>query len=151
MVVLSPPGIINPPNYSGEMHIIINLAVGGGFVDYLLPPDELLPATLEVDYVRVYQKDSRPLAEFTSNSPVHLGEAGIFTDSSIGPEPMNFAWDFGDTFTSTLRNPTHSYAAVGAYIVTLTATNTEGSDTVSHDFEVLTAKSIIYIPWLTKE
>ncbi len=147
----TPPGTINLPNYSGEMHIIINLAVGGGFVDYLLPPDELLPATLEVDYVRVYQKDSRPLAEFTSNSPVHLGEAGIFTNSSIGPEPMSFAWDFGDTFTSTLRNPTHSYSTVGHFTVTLTATNSESSDTISHDFEVLTAKSIIYIPWLMKE
>ena len=147
----TPPGTINPPDYSGEMHIIISLAVGGGGVDYLLPPDELLPATMEVDYVRVYQYENLPIAEFTSNSPLGLGETAMFTNSSLGAEPLSFVWNFGDTFTSTLRNPTHSYTAVGLYTVTLTATNSNGTDTVSHDFVVWTTNTTIYLPWLTKE
>jgi beta-glucanase (GH16 family) len=147
----TPPGTINPPDYSGEMHIILNLAIGGGGVGYLLPPDELLPATMEVDYVRVYQNDSFPLAGFTSNSPVALGETAIFTNTSTGTEPLSFVWDFGDTFTSTLRHPTHSYTAVGSYTVTLTTTNNNGRDTLSHDFVVLPAITSIYLPWLTKE
>ena len=146
-----PPGTTNPPDYSGEMHIILNLAIGGAGVGYLLPPDELLPATMEVDYVRVYQNNSFPLAGFTSNSPVALGETAIFTNTSTGSEPLGFVWDFGDTFTSTLRNPTHNYAAAGPYTVTLTATNTDGSDTLSHNFVVLPPKKTIYLPWLTKE
>ena len=147
----TPPGSINPPDYSGEMLIIINLAVGGGFVDHLLPPDELLPATMEVDYVRVYQKGSLPLADYTSNSPLDLGETAVFTNTSTGTEPLRFVWDFGDTFTSTLRNPTHNYAAAGTYTVTLSATNNFGSDTVSQDFVVWTTYTTLYLPWLTKE
>lgn len=53
-----PPGEISLPAYSGEMLIMLNLAIGGSFVNHELPPDNLLPAALEVDYVRVYQKVS---------------------------------------------------------------------------------------------
>jgi beta-glucanase (GH16 family) len=53
-----PPGEISLPEYSGAMQIILNLAVGGSFVDHQLPPDSRLPAEMEVDYVRVYQKIS---------------------------------------------------------------------------------------------
>jgi len=41
------------------------------------------------------------------------------------------SWDFGDGSTSTELNPVHSYAAVGNYTVTLTATNDEGDTDVS--------------------
>ncbi len=53
-----PPGEISLPEYPGDMQIILNLAVGGSFVGYQLPPDTRLPAAVEVDYVRVYQKVS---------------------------------------------------------------------------------------------
>ncbi len=43
------------------MHVILNLAAGGAFVGRLLPLDEDLPAWLEIDYVRVYQMESRIL------------------------------------------------------------------------------------------
>jgi PKD repeat protein len=82
---------------------------------------------------------------------VVLGETAIFTNTSTGTEPLSFVWDFGDTFTSTLRNPTHGFAAVGLYTVTLAAANNDGSDMVSHDFVVRTANTTIYIPWLSKE
>ncbi len=40
------------------MHLILNLATGGVFVDGVLPLDEDLPAALEVDYVRVYAREN---------------------------------------------------------------------------------------------
>jgi hypothetical protein len=42
-----------------------------------------------------------------------------FVNRSIGATV--FLWSFGDGATSTLENPTHSYAAAGAYVVTLQA------------------------------
>jgi beta-glucanase (GH16 family) len=51
-----PPGNISLPDYPGNMHIIFDLAVGGDFVDNLLPDDSDLPASLDIDYVRVYQR-----------------------------------------------------------------------------------------------
>jgi len=47
-----------------------------------------------------------------------------FTNYSQNAE--TYLWNFGDTQTSTDENPTHVYAAVGTYTVSLTATNSEG-------------------------
>ena len=46
--------------------------------------------------------------------------------------PTSWAWSFGDGNTSTLQNPSHTYVTAGTYTVTLTATNTGGSNTVSN-------------------
>ncbi len=39
----------------------------------------------------------------------------------------SYAWTFGDGGTSTLANPTHSYAAAGFYTATLTVTDNQGA------------------------
>lgn len=70
----------------------------------------------------------KPVAEFT----YEIGCAGspfVFRDRSIGPinDPIvQFAWDFGDNGTSSLKNPTHIYATDGEYVVSLTITSTAG-------------------------
>jgi len=49
-----------------------------------------------------------------------------FSDSSLASPAyglISYLWDFGDGNTSTLPNPTHLYAALGSYTVTLTVTN----------------------------
>lgn len=51
-----------------------------------------------------------------------------FTDTSTNT-PTSYFWDFGDGVTSTLKNPTHAYTAVGSYTVTHTATNAYGTGT----------------------
>lgn len=81
-----------------------------------------------------------PTAGFTSNSPVALGEAMVFTNTTSGAEPLTFAWDFGDGVgTSSERNPSYTYTAVGTYTVVMTATNIGGSDSISQVVEVLEA------------
>lgn len=46
---------------------------------------------------------------------------------------QSWAWTFGDGGTSTLQNPTHTYAANGTYTVTLTITDLSGcATTYSH-------------------
>lgn len=70
----------------------------------------------------------KPVASFT----YEIGCAGspfVFRDRSTGPtnDPIvQFAWDFGDNGTSTIKNPTHVYATNGAYVVSLTVTSTAG-------------------------
>lgn len=51
-----PPGVSQDPDYTGAMHLILNLATGGAFVGGAIPIDEDLPAELEIDYVRVYKQ-----------------------------------------------------------------------------------------------
>jgi PKD repeat protein len=52
-----------------------------------------------------------------------------FTDLSLG-NPTIWLWNFGDGTTSNLRNPTKTYTIPGFYTVSLTATNTYGSNTL---------------------
>lgn len=69
-----------------------------------------------------------PVADFSANNTSGCGTLAVqFTDLSTGT-PTSWAWNFGDSQTSTLQNPSHTYSAPGNYTVTLTATNTAGSD-----------------------
>lgn len=55
-----------------------------------------------------------------------------FTDRSSSI-PTGWVWDFGDSTTSTIQNPSHTYTTAGSYKVTLAASNTDGSDTFEYD------------------
>ncbi len=69
-----------------------------------------------------------PVASF-SGSPTS-GNAPLavsFNDASSN-NPTSWAWDFGDGGTSSAQNPTYSYAAAGTYTVSMTATNSCGSN-----------------------
>jgi PKD repeat protein len=53
-------------------------------------------------------------------------------DGSVSTDPdgdtLSFFWEFGDGETSIESSPTHSFAAPGEYIVTLTVTDTSGQE-----------------------
>ena len=51
-----------------------------------------------------------------------------FTDQST-LSPTSWSWSFGDGNTSSARNPSNTYTSPGYYTVSLTATNTGGSNT----------------------
>jgi PKD repeat protein len=71
-----------------------------------------------------------PTASFSltpASGPAPLTVA--FSDRSTGA--TSWLWNFGDGATSTLRNPTHSYAAAGSYDVSLGVSNEAGSDAVT--------------------
>lgn len=53
-----------------------------------------------------------------------------FTDASIN-NPTSWLWNFGDNTTSAAKNPSHIYSTTGTYTVTLTATNNNGSNTLT--------------------
>lgn len=75
-----------------------------------------------------YSNPVPPVANFTaSNTAPYTNQAITFTDTSTG-SPTSWAWDFGDSTTSTVQNPTKTYTTPGTYTVTLTATNAQGSD-----------------------
>ena len=53
-----------------------------------------------------------------------------FTDASTG-DVESWAWDFGDSNTDNVQNPSHSYAAAGTYTVELIATDSCGNTDTS--------------------
>ena len=54
------------------------------------------------------------------------GSASSDSDGTIA----SYAWDFGDTNTSTEQSPSHTYATAGTYDVTLTVTDNNGATDV---------------------
>lgn len=62
-----------------------------------------------------------PIARFSKNFACGSPRSFTFTDQSVGAD--TWLWSFGDGTTSTLQNPTHTYADTGNYIITLTVTN----------------------------
>ncbi len=60
-----------------------------------------------------------PLPQFSSS---FVGNTISFSDQSHS-STTTWSWDFGDGSSSSLQNPSHTYAASGTYYVCLTATN----------------------------
>jgi PKD repeat protein len=70
-----------------------------------------------------------PLASFAAIPTSGAAPLNVaFTDTSSN-SPTNWSWAFGDTGTSTLQNPGHTYTAAGVYTVRLIASNVGGSST----------------------
>jgi len=69
-----------------------------------------------------------PVASFTSSvTKLFTSQVVLFLDSSTNT-PTTWLWNFGDGFTSSLQNPSHTYTTANLYTVTLTASNAYGSD-----------------------
>lgn len=77
-----------------------------------------------------------PIAMFTG-LPVtpYVNQKVQFTNTSTG-NPTTWLWNFGDGQTGTAKDPTHSYASAGNFTVSLKATNSKGSSTISHPVTV---------------
>jgi hypothetical protein len=80
---------------------------------------------VEVIFTDTIQVKPLPLADFSYTVD---GLAVNFSNTSANA--TSYAWDFGDGATSTLENPTHTYAAPGDYLVSLTAYGECGMDQI---------------------
>ncbi len=98
------------------------------------------PLIVSVDDLLVESHDAPPPPPAPGASFEWAQTAGSldvsFSDQSSGA-PTEWLWDFGDSGSSAEQSPTHSYAATGAYSVTLTATNEVGTDTIVRQVDVV--------------
>lgn len=91
-----------------------------------------------------------PKADFTANPT--FGEVPMtvmFTDKSTDGA-INWLWDFGDSYTNTQQNPTHTYTHAGTYTVSLSVTFAEESDSEikTNYIRVIKSKAMPWIPLL---
>src|SRR3972149_9797837 len=71
-----------------------------------------------------------PVADFNSNITSGCYPITVnFTDMSSN-SPDAWTWDFGNSNSSVLQNPSAVYSAPGSYTVTLIACNVNGCDTM---------------------
>ncbi len=95
-------------------------------------------------YIVISKVATMPAANFGSS--VTSGSIPLvvqFYDSSTNT-PTSWAWSFGDGGTATTQNPSHTYTTTGTFAVTLTATNSAGSNTISKPaYLTVTAASVL--------
>ncbi len=77
--------------------------------------DELTPEVMPGEICRVYAVNS---------SPTLIGNTTFFTATALGgTPPITYTWDFGDGNLGSGATAMHTYAAVGTYTASVTATN----------------------------
>jgi YVTN family beta-propeller protein len=70
-----------------------------------------------------------PVANFSSNVTSGYSPLSVqFNDASTGM-PTKWSWNFGDNKFSAIQNPVYTYSKAGNYTVSLTVTNTDGTNT----------------------
>ena len=72
-----------------------------------------------------------PVANFTADKASGTAPLSVNFSSASTGTITSYAWIFGDGTTSSLQNPTHSYAAAGIYNVSLTVSGSGGSNTMT--------------------
>jgi len=83
------------------------------------------------NYINVSSAIIAPVANFVGTPLSGTAPLSVtFNDSSTNT-PTSWSWSFGDSSSvnSTKQSPVHTYASVGTYTVSLTATNAAGSNT----------------------
>ena len=80
--------------------------------------------------LNLFPASNKPVANFSATPLSGVMPLNVqFTDASTN-SPTSWSWNFGDSTTSTLQNPSHTYSNSGTYSVSLTVTNTNGSNTL---------------------
>lgn len=91
-----------------------------------------------------------PLAIFDSSSPDWLGQATVFTNTSIVSGTATYLWAFGDGATSTLTNPSHTYTVPGSYVAVLTATTAAKSDVATDTITIYSSPAVDFTAYPTQ-
>lgn len=94
--------------------------------------------TTKANYVTVDNGGSNGELKAAFTASPSQGAAPLtvqFTDTSIGT-PTTWSWDFGDSTSSALQNPAHTYNLAGNYSVKLTVMNNFDSSTSQVPFFV---------------
>jgi PKD repeat protein len=101
---------------------------------YLAQNNAYINTTIKANYIYVAGTPPPiPIVKFNASSTiVPTGNPVTFTDLSTS-SPSSWSWNFGDGTGSTSQNPTHIYNAIGLYNITLTATNSGGSNSTTYN------------------
>jgi len=88
------------------------------------------------DYTVFLQPNTLPPDALYNHNVLDLCQGAFqFIDNSLN-FPTSWYWDFGDGVTSSYQNPYHTYSIAGIYTVTLTTSNSFGTDVHSSQITV---------------
>lgn len=119
--------IVITPQVAGQSNVLMSFVNHGHYGNGIY-----------IDNVNIsYSTTAAPIANYNYASTMCSGATVTFTDASTN-SPTSWLWNMpgASVTTSTLQNPSVTYAAGGVYTVTLSATNGVGTSTVSKTFTV---------------
>jgi len=102
---------VNSSALQAPFYFLLNMAVGGNFTDAATPSQVSapLPATMYVDYIRVYQLDGKGEVKLGNQTVPETGSFGVFTDNTAvnnklvaGSTSDIFLWNGASTGAGTL-------------------------------------------------
>jgi YVTN family beta-propeller protein len=102
----------------------------------------IISSVTKSNYIAVSNGFEAPVASFSASST--LGSVPLtvsFADQSSG-SPDSWNWNFGDGKYSFGQNPEHTYSKAGRYSVSLTASNTYGSSTLTKTSYIAISSSL---------
>ncbi|RZJ10745.1 MAG: glycoside hydrolase family 16 protein [Rubrivivax sp.] len=100
----APISTVGSPALQEPFYLLLNMAVGGNFTPAATPAQITapLPATMYVDYVRVYELDGKGEVKLGVGITPEAGKFGVFTDDtpvdekqSLGASADFFIWNTG--------------------------------------------------------
>jgi beta-glucanase (GH16 family) len=100
----APISTVGSPALQAPFYLLMNLAVGGNFTPAATPAQITapLPATMYVDYVRVYELDGKGEVKLGVGITPEAGKFGVFTDTTpvddgqaLGTSADFFIWNTG--------------------------------------------------------
>lgn len=100
----APISTVGSPALQEPFYLLMNMAVGGNFTPAATPAQITapLPATMYVDYVRVYELDGKGEVKLGVGTPQEAGKFGVFTDNTpvdngqaLGTSADFYIWNTG--------------------------------------------------------
>ena len=112
-------------SYSGGVFTITGIPTTSGTFNYTV---NTTGTCIQKTAMGIITIDALPTPNFSITSPNCETKVLAYTDLSIANSGAvnSWNWNFGDATTSNLQNPTHTYAAAGSYIATLSVTTDKG-------------------------
>ncbi len=109
-----------------------------------------LDTVVKQRYIRVSEKPV--IANFTAYPTRGTEPLTVqFTEASAG-DVANWAWDFGDSVTSTRSSPSHTYTIAGAYTVTLVVSGSGSIDSETKAGYIDVQKKYdVYLPLVLRD
>ena len=97
----------------------------------------------------VYTEEA-PITGLTASNdgPTELGSLTTFTATIETGTNVTYTWDFGDGSSGSGPVTTHTYAAVGSYTATVTATNSAGSVEATTEVNIIAPPQVFYFIYL---
>src|SRR5205814_7475239 len=99
-------------------------------------------------YITVNTPPTAPTANFSATPTAGFAPLSVqFTDQCVdgGAPIVARSWSFGDGDSSSVQNPSHTYATPGSYTVSLTATNSVGPGSIVRS-NIISASIVPVLP-----